>query len=47
MCYSYRDRRMEEEARKEMWVREERKRRQRQKHEKQRPAENDRGLVRA
>jgi hypothetical protein len=47
MCYSYRDRRMEEEARKEMWVREERKRRQRQKDKKGRPAEKDRELVRA
>ena len=47
MCYSYRDRRIEEEARKEMWVREERKRPLRQKDKKGRPVEKDRELVRA
>jgi hypothetical protein len=47
MCYSYRDRRMEEEARRELWVKEERKRRAQQKDKKRRPAERDRELVRA
>jgi hypothetical protein len=47
MCYSYRDRRIEEEARKEMRVREERKRRPRPKDKKGRPVEKDRELVRA
>ena len=30
MCYSYRDRRMEEEARREQWEKEERRRREQQ-----------------
>jgi len=38
---------MEEEARKDMWVREERKRRQRQKDKKRSLAEKDRELIRA
>jgi hypothetical protein len=47
MCYSYRDRGMEEEARRELWVKEERKRRERQKDKKGRQATKDRELVRA
>ena len=47
MCYSYRDRRMEEEARRGLWVKEERKRRERQKDKKGRQATKDRELVRA
>jgi hypothetical protein len=47
MCYSYRDRQMEEEARKKVWVKEERKRRAQHKDKKRRPAERDRELVRA
>jgi hypothetical protein len=47
MCYSYRDRRVEEEARRELWVKEERKRRERQKDKKGRQATKDRELVRA
>jgi hypothetical protein len=47
MCYSYRDRRIEEEARRELWVKEERKRRERQKGKKGRQATKDRELVRA
>jgi hypothetical protein len=45
MCYSYRDRRMEEEARREKWEKEERKRREQQKKERQ--AKKDLELVRA
>ncbi|MBA2535120.1 MAG: hypothetical protein H0V21_08915 [Rubrobacter sp.] len=45
MCYSYRDRRMEEEARTKAWEKEERERRKQEK--KRRPAERERGLVRA
>jgi hypothetical protein len=47
MCYSYRDRRIEEEARKKVWVKEERKRREQQKDKKGRQATKDRELVRA
>ena len=47
MCYSYRDRRMEEEAHRELWVKEERKRREQQKDKKRRQATKDRELVRA
>ena len=47
MCYSYRDRQMEEEARRKLWEKEERKRREQQKPNKERPAEKDRELVRA
>jgi len=45
MCYSYRDRQMEEEARRKLWEKEERKRREQQKKERQ--AKKDRDLVRA
>lgn len=45
MCYSYRDRRMEEEARRKLWEKEERRRRDLQKKERQ--AKKDRELVRA
>ena len=43
LCYSYRQRRMEEDARRKAWEREERERREKQK----RQAERERGLVRA
>jgi len=46
MCYSYRDRQMEE-ARRKLWEKEARKRREQQKGNKRRPAEKDRELVRA
>ena len=45
MCYSYRDRRMEEEVRRKLWEKEERKRREQQKKERQ--AKKDRELVKA
>ena len=45
MCYSYRDRRMEEEARRKLWEKEERKHREQQK--KEREAKKDRELVKA
>jgi hypothetical protein len=45
MCYSYRDRKMEEEARRKLWDKEERERREQQKKERQ--AKKDRELVRA
>ena len=45
VCYSYNVRRMEEEARRKALEKEERERRERQK--KNRPAERERGLVRA
>ncbi|CAN5850391.1 hypothetical protein BH18ACT11_BH18ACT11_24870 [soil metagenome] len=45
MCYSYRDRRMEEEARRKAWTKEERERRGQK--VKDRPGERERGLVRA
>ena len=44
MCYSYKDRRMEEEARRKLWEKEERKRRE---QKQERPAKKDRELVRA
>jgi hypothetical protein len=45
MCYSYRDRRMEEEARRKLWEKEERRRREEQ--NKVRQAKKDRELVKA
>jgi len=45
MCYSYKDRQMEEEARRRQWEKEERKRREQQKKERQ--EKKDRELVRA
>jgi hypothetical protein len=45
MCYSYRDRRMEEEARRKLWEKEERWRHEQQKKERQ--AKKDRELVKA
>ena len=47
MCYSYKDRQMEEEARRGLWEKEERERRTQQKDKKRRPAEKERELVRA
>ena len=47
MCYSYKDRRMEEETRRELWVKEARKRREQQKDKKRRQATKERELVRA
>ena len=47
MCYSYRDRQMEEESRKKVWEKEERDRRAQHKDKKRRPAERNRELVRA
>jgi len=47
MCYSYRDRQMEEEARRKLWEKEERKRREQKKDKRERPAEKERELVRA
>lgn len=49
MCYSYRDRKMEEEARRAAWEREQRERREARakKAEKDRAADKDRELVRA
>jgi len=44
MCYSYKDRQMEEEARRKLWEREARKRRE---QEKERRAKKDRELVKA
>jgi hypothetical protein len=44
MCYSYKDRRMEEEARRKLWEKEARKRRE---QEKERQAKKDRELVKA
>ncbi|HWS80957.1 MAG TPA: hypothetical protein VN178_08020 [Rubrobacter sp.] len=45
MCYSYRDRRMEEEAHRKQWEKEGRRRREQQ--EKERQAKKDRELVKA
>ena len=45
MCYSYRDRRMEEEARRKLWEKEARKRREQNK--RARPVQKDRELVKA
>ncbi|HJQ27770.1 MAG TPA: hypothetical protein VJ827_00395 [Rubrobacter sp.] len=45
MCYSYRDRQVDEEIRRTMREREDRRRREQQK--KQRAADKDRKLVRA
>jgi hypothetical protein len=47
MCYSYRDRRMEEVALRKAWEKEERKRREQQKDRERRAAEKERELVRA
>ena len=49
MCYSYRDRQVDEEIRRTMREREDRRRREEQakKDDKQRAAEKDRELVRA
>jgi hypothetical protein len=44
MCYSYKDRRMEEEARRKLWENESRKRRE---QKKERQAKKDRELVKA
>jgi hypothetical protein len=45
MCYSYRDRRMEEGARRKLWEKEERRLREQQK--KERETKKDRELVKA
>ena len=45
MCYSYRDRRMEEVARRKLWEKEVRRRREQQNKERQ--AKKDRELVKA
>ena len=45
ICYSYRDRRMEEEARRKLWEKEERRRREEQ--NKVRQAKKDRELIKA
>jgi hypothetical protein len=45
MCYSYRDCKMEEEARRKLWEKEERERREQK--QKERQAKKDRELVRA
>jgi hypothetical protein len=47
MCYSYRDRWIEEEARRKQWEKEERKRREQLKDHRRRTVEKDRQLVRA
>jgi hypothetical protein len=47
MCYSYRDLRIEEEARRKQWEKEERKRREQLKDHRLRTVEKDRKLVRA
>ncbi len=48
MCYSYRDRQMDEEMRKMMREREDRRRREEQKDRKERAvADRDRKLIRA
>jgi hypothetical protein len=47
MCYSYKDRKIEEEARRKLWEKEERKRREQQKDKERRAAEKERELVRA
>ena len=44
MCYSYKDSRMEEEARRKAWEKEQRERRE---QKKERPAEKERRLVKA
>jgi hypothetical protein len=44
MCYTYKDRRMEEEARRKLWEKESRKRRE---QKKERQAKKDRELVKA
>ena len=44
MCYSYKDRQMEEEARRKLWEKESRKRRE---QKKERQAKKDRELVKA
>jgi hypothetical protein len=45
MCYSYRDRRVEAEARRKLWEKEVRRRREQQ--QKERQAKKDRELVKA
>ena len=48
MCYSYRDRRIEDVARRKQWEKEERKHREQpNKDHKQRTGDKDRQLVRA
>ena len=47
MCYSYRDRQMEEEARRKLWKKVEHKRPEQSEKEKERPAKKDRELIRA
>jgi hypothetical protein len=47
MCYSYRDRRTEEEARRKLWEKAEREDREKQKGKKVSRPEKDRELVRA
>jgi len=49
VCYSYKDRQMEEEARRKAWEQEQRRRREEwaKKDEKERAANEDRGLVKA
>jgi hypothetical protein len=47
MCYSYRDRQVDEEIRRTMREREDRRRREQKKKEEKRAADKDRKLVRA